>query len=197
MRKITKSILLMLIAFVMLFTLAGCGKNESNDGKSNDNNEKKVEQKESKDAVVFDYINKIKGTETLEEVNQMIGSEGEKGSEGKGWTTYEWKISDDTKFSATFYETSKTCEAKITFKDDLIKNDKVDFSKYNEIKSALNKSETVTYDQVKEKFGGVDGTLTSSGSSSKTYRWVNSKGGYLSASFSTNSGKCTFIMGRI
>ena len=27
-----------------------------------------------------DYINKIKGTETLEEVNQMIGSEGEKGS---------------------------------------------------------------------------------------------------------------------
>ena len=81
-------------------------------------------------------------------------------------------------------------------KDDLIKNSKVNFSKYDEVKKAIQGGQKITYDEVKSKFG-TDGVLIEVSSSSKKYRWVSGNGSYMNASFSISSGKCTTIMGRV
>ena len=48
---------------------------------------------------------------------------------------------------------------------------------------------------MKTTFKG-EGTLIEKSSFSNKYRWVNGDGGYMDASFSKTSGKCTFAMGR-
>lgn len=54
----------------------------------------------------------------------------------------------------------------------------------------------LTYDQFVELVGGVEGTLKSKNSSSLKYEWDNTEGGYLFATFSVQTGKCTFTTGR-
>lgn len=145
---------------------------------------------------VFECIKKLDTKDDLEKVNKVMGFDGEVVREGTGYTTYEWVIDKekDQKVEATFYSTSTTIS--ISFKDELIKNPKVDFSKFEEIKKAMNNRETVTYDDVKAKFG-ADGVLVEKSSFSNKYRWVNEKGGYMYANFSVSSGACSLIMGRI
>lgn len=144
----------------------------------------------------LDCIKKLDTKDDLAKVNKVMGFEGELLREGSGYTTYKWVIDEDKDESieATFYTSSTTITANI--KDDAIKNAKVDFSKYNEIKTAMNNRETVTYDDVKAKFG-ADGVLVEKSSTSNKYRWVNSEGRYLNANFSVTSGACTMIIGRI
>lgn len=143
---------------------------------------------------VFDCIKKLNTTDNLEKVNKVMGFDGEVVREGTGYATYKWEISEDDKVEATFYTSSTTIS--ISFKDDAIKNSKVDFSKFEEIKKAMNNKETVTYDDVKKKFG-ADGVLTEKSSFSNKYRWVNDKGGYMTANFSVSTGACSMIIGRI
>lgn len=191
-----KSFLFVFTAIAMVFVLTGCG-NKDTSNKTNDSSAKVEESQKIKgNCDVFECIQKVESDNTLEDINNLVGFEGEKGSEGSGWTTYNWEITEDTSLSVTFYESSSTCGAKIEFDNDLIKNKKVDFSKYDEVKSALQNGETVTYDDLKEKFGGVDGTLVETSSVSKSYKWVNSEGGYLTANVSGQNQRCTMIMGR-
>lgn len=199
MRK--RNFLVVFTAIAMMFVLTGCG-NEATSSNTNDNNTtnsgtKVEESKKTKgNCDVFECIQKIETDNTLEEVNNLVGFDGEKTNEGNGWITYDWEITEDSTLSVTFYESSSTCNVEIEFDDDLIKNKKVDFSKYEEVKSALQKGETLTYDDLKEKFGGVDGTLIEKSTGSNRYKWVNSQGGYLNVSFSNQTKKCTMIMGR-
>ena len=145
---------------------------------------------------VFDCIKKIDINDNLEKVNKVMGFEGEKTTETSSYSTYKWVINadKDEEVEVTFYSTS--ANIKISFKDDAIKNSKVDFPKFDEIKKAMNNRETVTYDDVKAKFG-ADGVLVEKSSFSNKYRWVNAKGGYMNGNFSLSSGACTMIMGRI
>ena len=143
---------------------------------------------------VFDCIKKLNTTDDLEKVNKVMGFEGEVLREGSGYSTYKWEINADESVEATFYSSSTTVS--INFKDDSIKNSKVDFSKFSEIKKAMNNKETVTYDDVKKKFG-ADGVLVEKSSFSNKYRWVSENGGYMTANFSVSSGACSMIIGRI
>jgi hypothetical protein len=145
---------------------------------------------------VFECIKKLDTKADLETVTKVMGFEGNKLNEGNGYTTYKWVINKEKNeaVQAVFYTSSTTIS--ITFSDEDIKNPKVDFSKFDEIKKAMNNKETVTYDDVKAKFK-ADGVLIEKSSFSNKYRWVNEKGGYMNANFSVSSGACSMIMGRI
>ena len=187
-----KKVLGIAVIALAVVTLTGCSLTPS---KSNGSNTP-VEKPAKGNCNVFDCIKKLDIKDDLAKVNKVMGFEGELVREGNGYNTYKWVINEDKdeKVEATFYSSSTTIS--ISFKDEAIKNAKVDFSKFDEIKKAMNNKETVTYDDVKAKFG-ADGVLVEKSSFSNKYRWVNAKGGYMNASFGLTSGACSMIMGRI
>lgn len=155
---------------------------------------KKEEKKEEVkgNCKVSECINLIDIKNTVDEINQIIGFSGELKQEGSN--KYYWKFSDTTGIEASISSSGGTITA--TIDRNTIANKKVDFSRYSEIKSLMDSGVSLTYDEFVEKVGGVQGTLVSKSSLSKRYTWVNSKGGYLNASFSEKTGKCTLVMGR-
>lgn len=78
-----------------------------------------------------------------------------------------------------------------------LKQKKKIVTKYEEISSALKNGDTVTYNDFKEKVGGVDGTPVTKSYISTSYKCVNKKGGYLKTSFNNKTKKCTFVSVRI
>ena len=182
-----KKLTVLIITLSVLFLLTGCVKNTSK-------NESKKTQKDKGNCKILDCINKIDVKDSLDKVNETMGFDGEKKTEGDGYTTYKWALNDYESVEVTFYTNSSNI--KINFNDNLIQSDKVDFSKYNEVSKALKAGETITYDDIKKKFKD-SGTLVEKTSSTNKYRWVNSEGGYLNANFSITSGKCSMIIGRI
>ena len=185
-----KKLLVFLVALLALVTFTGCGSNSTegnNGGKEEANSKGKCQ--------ILDCINVISVNATYEEANEAIGFEGELEREGDGWKTYKWELNDDENVEITFYSTS--CSIKINFPDKKIQNSKVDFSRYSEISSAMNKGENVSYEVMKEKFGGVEGTLIEKSSGSLKYEWVNAQGGYINANFNEAKTRCSFIFGRV
>lgn len=197
MKKLSKIFAVSLCLLLAFVVTTGCGskKSESSNEGGNGSSSSKKDTGSKGNCTVFECIDKAETDDTYEDMNDLIGFEGESVREGDGWKTYKWELNDDESIEATFFKTSTTIKA--NFKDEKIKNKKVDFSKYDEVKKALNKGEAVSYDDLKEKFGGVDGTMTEKSSSGFTYRWVNSQGGYMSANLNSSKTKCSMIMGRI
>ena len=193
MKKFISIISILALTVCLMFTLSGCGSNKDSEKNEGTNTSSSEAEKENKDAKVFEYIDKIESTNTVEEINGIIGSEGELVDEKLN--KYTWKISEDTSITATYYS-GKNATISISCKDDLIKSSNVDFSKYSEIKAALNSS-SLTYDEFIEKLGNVQGHMVEKSSSSRAYKWVGEDGRYLRATFSNSSNKCTFVSGRI
>ena len=190
-----KKLFLCIAVIVCAATLTGCGKSTKTESESSSTSNKVEEVKSKGNCSVFECITKTTGKDTLEDLNKIIGFEGTVLREGQGWKTYSWELNDTDSVETTFFSTSSS--TKINFKDDRIKNDKVTFEKYDELKKALNNREAVSYDKVKELFGGQDGTLVEKDNSSYKYRWVNAEGGYLNVSFNSDKTKCTMVMGRM
>ena len=189
-----KKVKLLALLLVSVFLVTGCDLLPFNQSK--EANGKVLEKPAKGNCNVFDCIKKLDTKDNLEKVNKVMGFEGEKEREGSGYTTYKWVI-DETKeesVEATFYTSSTSITIK--FKDDAIKNSKVDFSDYQSIKTAMNNRETVKYDDFKAKFK-TDGVLIEKTSTSNKYRWVNSEGRYLNATFSNSTGACSMVIGRI
>lgn len=190
--KFKKIVYFMVASVFVLGLTTGCSSNgkklEPSKGKS-DNTQK--EEKKGKCTIV-ECMKSIETTNSVEDINNIIGFEGEPVSEGS--STYIWRFSDTTKIEYTPSGGQGSISA--TIDRSTIKDKKVDFSKYDEIKTLLNSGTSLTYDEFKEKVGGVEGTIVGKSSLSKRYTWVNSQGGYLTASFSEKTGKCTIVTGR-
>lgn len=177
--------------FVLGLTTGCSGKKlESNKDKTNEKTQK--EEIKGKCSIV-DCMKSIEITSSVEDVNNIIGFNGEPVSEGSN--KYVWVFTDTTQIE---YTTSTSGNGSISAIIDktTIKDKNVDFSRYSEIKELLNSGTSLTYDEFKEKVGGVEGTLVGKSSISKKYTWVDSNGGYLTASFSERTGKCTIVTGR-
>ena len=180
-----------MVASVFVLGLAtGCSdkKLEPNKGKS----EEPAKEEKKGNCTIVECMKSIEITNSVEDINNIIGFEGEPVSEGS--STYVWRFTDTTKIE--YQPSNGQGSISATIDRTTIKDKKVDFSKYSEIKELLNNGTSLTYDEFKEKVGGVEGTLVGKSSSSKRYTWVNSKGGYLTASFSESTGKCTIVTGR-
>ena len=189
-KLLTKIVLLILILSLTL-SLSGCGitKKSEENGTIESSTEATNEDTSKKDLVAFDYMDKLSPENTVEEMNEIIGSEGELTNEK--YNEYTWNITDDTKITATYYS-SKTATIKIDIDDDLLKDDKTDLSCAKDLKSEINSANGITYDDFVSKIGSK-GYIVEKSSSSKSYRWVNKNGGYLKGTFSNSSGKCTFF----
>ena len=189
--KILTKIGLLALILCLTLTLSGCGlKKDSNQVDSNGgSSSEKANDSKTNDMIVFDYMEKLSPENTVEEMNAIIGSEGELVDEK--YNKYSWNISEDTTLTATYYS-SKTATIKIDIDKNLLKNDKVDLSCAKDLKSEINSTNGLKYDDFVSRIGS-EGYVVEKSSSSITYKWVNSQGGYLSGSFSKSSGKCTFF----
>lgn len=132
---------------------------------------------------VKEAIKHIEVTNTVEEINEIIGFEGET-SEFSGETT--WKL--DSKNWITQKPGTDSSIIQATIDKETIKDDKVTLPSQKELQELLNKG--ITYTELVEKIG-AEGTLSSKTSTSVGYTWVDKNGQRLGATINNESGKCT------
>lgn len=184
-KLLEKSLILTLI-LVFALTLSGCGLKQNEENKTVPEAEEGSNQN---DFVAFEYIEKISPENTVEEINKIIGSEGELTDEK--YNKYTWKITDNVEMTATYYS-SKTATIKVEIDDKLLKDNNADLSCAKDLKSEINSTNGIKYDDFVSRIG-TKGYLIEKSSSSVRYAWVNGNGGYIKGSFSASSGKCTFF----
>ena len=182
-----KRILSVILAGILIVGLTGCGNQKTTDSKTNDKTKNETVQKSKGNCDVFECIKKLSSDTTYEKVNEIIGFEGKLVDQSKEgavstYKKYEWELTD------------VTAQISSEFPNEMIKNDKVDFSKVDKLKEKINSSDGLTYEEFVEIVGGVEGTLYNVTTFSNKYTWVNSEGKSLNATFNSN-GKCTIFNG--
>lgn len=176
----------LILGCIIISTLTGCS-SVNLDSNTNQNNETT-----KGNCVATECIKKINPENTVEEINNIIGFEGELTDEK--YNKYYWSLSESSGIEVTYYSSDKGTIV-VDIDRDLFANDKVDFSKYDELKEKIN--DGISYDDFKTYIGNVEGTLIEKGRTSNKYVWVAKDGSYLNASFSNSSGKCTNATGMI
>ncbi len=196
-KKELKKIAASAILFGMVCGLTACGNSEKAGG-SKEETEAAAEtdgaEAEGKTANydVFECIKQIETDNTLEEVNEIIGFEGE--YIGTEYEVYYWQLTEDTGVQVQFFD-SGNCRIDIDFKNKTIADKKNDFSKFSEIEEKLNSGEGLTYDEFVQIIGGVEGVLETKSSSALGYTWINDEGGYLTAQFDSETLECESASG--
>ena len=195
MKKTISKIGLLALILCLVFSLSGCGSkdNDSNkDSKSNssENSTESTTESNKEDLKVFEYMDKIKPENTVEEINSIIGSDGELVDEK--YNKYYWKLSENVGIEVAYYSSTKgTIKLDIDKSKIAIKN--VDFSKYNELKDKVKSG--ITYDEFKTYLGNIDGVIVEKSSYSTKYTWASENGSYINGTFSNSSNKCTLLSG--
>ena len=189
-----------LIIGVIVAVLVGAGvfyfvtNKSDNKGDSNSGESSQEETTKGK-CKIFDCMKKLNAKMTLEEVNEVIGFEGEKKSETDSYTVYNWDITEETGISVQFHTKYGTSTITANYPNSMVKG-KADFSRWDEIKKRLNDTKNrLTYSEFVEMVGGVEGTIDKISDSSTTYKWLNADGGYLSGYFNKDN-ECTMATGR-
>lgn len=195
MKKRILVISLVLMLVLSLVVLTGCGANSNNSGNAPQTQQSKGNYD------VFEAIKKIETTTTFEDINTLLGFEGTLKSQSDAnstysWKLYRWDLTDDTAIEVRITDKDNSASIEAIYPTDMIRNGKVDFSKVNsEMKKKVNEKDGMTYDQVVEMLGGVQGTLDKKDSSTDTYVWANEQRGSLTVRFSTSTGKVTSFNG--
>ena len=135
---------------------------------------------------IVETMQKIKPTNTQEEITEIIGFEPTVDAmigsdpiwkfDSKNWISY--KTSSDGKV---------TIQA--TINSDDLKDENIKLPSASELQKDLNNG-SFTYEELVEKVGG-EGTLTTVSAGSKIYTWVDKNGQKLRATFNNESGKCS------
>lgn len=173
------------IIFIVLFgiLISGCRLESKS---SNNLNEIETNGKCS----VLECINLISIDNTVEEINDITGIKGVLTDEQ--YNIYYWGLTEETGIHVTYYSGTKG-NIKVDINKELLKNSKVDFSKYEELRTKIN--EGLTYEEFVTYVGGIEGVLIEKGSITNKYIWVDDDGSYLNGTFSISTGKCTFVSG--
>ncbi len=172
--------------FMMGLFLLGCTTGCTSQVEENKRSEEKEEAKGN--CVATECIKQLKSTNTVEEINTVIGFDGEKSEYAEKYT---WKLDSKTSIVLDMTSTSPILQANLNKEE--LKSDTVDFGVYNDIKEQLNKGTKITYKEMVEKLGGVEGTLAGRTESSERYIWVDKHSRTFGATFSNKDGKCTII----
>ena len=197
MKKRILVISLAIMLVLSLGVLTGCGNNSNNSG----NAQQTQQSKGNYD--VFEAIKKIETTTTFEDVNKLLGFEGTLKSQSDAnstysWKLYRWDLTDDTAIEVRINEKDNSASIEAKYPTDMIRNGKVDFSKVNsEMKKKINEKDGMTYDQVVEMLGGVQGTLDKKTSYDEAYVWANDQRGSLTVRFNSSTGKVTSFNGLV
>lgn len=173
----------LLLGVLLLCLATGCGETKKK--------EKLVEEtpKTQGKCEVRECITLLNTKNTTEEINEIIGFEGEKSEYSNKYT---WKLSDKESITLDMSSTSPILQA--TIDKEKVKNEDNDFSIFNELKGDLNQGKSITYKEMVEKLGGIEGTLAGRTSTSDRYIWVDKNDRTFSATFNnTKDGKCSII----
>lgn len=185
---------IVIILLVVVVALTGCGK---------DTNKKSTEQtKHNGNCSSIDCIKKIKTNSTLADVNKIIGLDGKVVDEAN--QQYTWNLSDEESVNITFNSDKDlsgntvkkaTTIISIEYDEKDLENKNLDSSKYKSINSTFKSGKSLTYDQFKEKLGGIEGKLIAKSDTEEQYIWIGANGRYIKAIFSLKEKKCIMING--
>lgn len=178
-----KKVLSLFIGGFLLITLTGC---------SNVLTSKSSEEKTKGNCTPIECIKQIEPENTVEEINKIIGVDGELTDET--YNKYYWELSEDSGIEVTYYS-SENGKIVADIDNNILKNNNVDFSKYDELKSKVN--DGITYSEFITYIGNEDGTIIEKSSLSTKYIWVASDGSHITGTFSNSTNKCTYIIGTI
>jgi hypothetical protein len=180
---VKNKVFISLTGILLLTTLTGCGNKETTESSTS---------KTKGNCTAVECVKQISPENTVEEINNIIGVDGELTDET--YNKYYWELSEDSGVEVTYYSSSKgTIVADID--RDILANSQVDFSRYDELQPKVN--DGITYSEFISYIGNVEGTIIEKSSYSTKYVWVASDGSYLNATFSNSSNKCTFVSGMI
>lgn len=183
-----------ILVIIILLTFTGCSININNaDVNAKKDNVKETTSKKSKgNCTLFECIKLIEPSNTVEEINQIIGITGELTDEK--YNEYTWTLSDNESVKVTYYSSDKGT-IKAEFNKSELKNSKVTFTNTDELKTKVNSG--ITYDEFKTYIGGEDGTLIEKSTTTNKYIWIDNQENYINASFSINTGLCTYFNGYV
>ncbi len=177
--KLKNSLMFVACSICAILCFSGCN--------SKVKEEKPKEETKGK-CVITDCMKQIETSNSIEEINNIIGFEGDKNSSGD---EYKWKLDSNNIITIKYYSSgSPTLQA--TIDKDLVKNDNVKLPTSSELKQQL-KSGSFTYQELVEKVGGVEGTIAGKTNSSVRYIWVDKSSMRLSATFDNKTGKCSIV----
>lgn len=181
MKKIVLTILLG--GTLILGVATGC--TEQKDNKTTEDETKEV----SKGKCEADKcIQLLEPKMKVEEVNEIIGFEGEK---KEGTETYIWQLTKKEKIEVEYKDGLGTITA--TLDKEKIQNDNLKLSVCYEIQKLLKEGTTFTYEEMVEKFEGIDGYLATKAPTFKRYIWVKDNQTF-GATFSDSlNGKCSIV----
>lgn len=144
----------------------------------------------------FECLSKVSIDNTKEEVEAIFGFAPEAEiDEDADTEKYTWNFDDNHSIVmnvSTFLNRKSTISIRLDkYDNDELQQKGVTFDNLSQIKAKMSSSDGITYEEVKELMGGVDGIVTEVTSWTK-YEWrsTDSKG-YASISFS--DGKCMFL----
>lgn len=175
--------------FAIIFIVTGCGIGNNNSGSNEQSNSN---AKINGNCHALDCIKQIEIENTVDEINKIIGFDGV--LQDEKYNIYYWEISETEGIKAAYYS-SKTATITADYDRNTLANNKVDFSRYDELQTKI--KEGISYNDFISYIGNVQGTIVEKSSITTKYVWEDSNGSYLQGSFSNSSNQCTFVSGRV
>ena len=168
---------LMLGSMMVLWALlaTGCSKEKL---------EEKPKDEPKGNCTIVECMEKIEATNTMEEINAIIGFESTK--DAMIGSDPIWKF--DSKNWITLKSSNGKQTIQATIDKDSIKDENVELPTKKELQKLLDKG--ITYKGLVEKLG-ASGILSSKSESSTSYVWADKNGQRLGATINNKSGKCT------
>lgn len=174
---------LLIVLFASLFTLTiatGC-----EDSKKEGQQEPVVEEQSKGKCEVEECMSLISTNMTVEEVNEIIGFEGEQ----KENDIYIWKLTDNTSIEIEYKDNSASIKG-IYDKSKMVDNISLSVC-YNIINNI--KEKTYTYEEMVESFEGVEGHLYLNAPTYKMYMWIKDGKTFLATFSDSNDGKTSIV----
>lgn len=192
MKKTLMSVLLIIMLVGGMFTLTACNNNNSSEQQAGQSAQNNDTPKSGKNNKVYEMIEKLEPTNTIEEANKIVGFDATLTDEK--YYIYEYDFGGEYKLTLKYYSaTGKTADIEMKYNRDDLRDEKVTLKNASDLKKRIEAKEKISYEQFKEAVGGVDGTLTGKTNYTKNYVWVNQNGGYISATFGTRDNACSYF----
>ena len=173
MKKILSTSMIFLCT---LFFLTGCTEEKLDE---------KTQEEVKGNCSIVECMKQIKVTNTLEEINDIIGFEST--TDAMIGSDPIWKF--DSKNWISFDADGDDVTIQATINKESLKDENIKIPSSSELQKDLNNG-SFTYEELVKKLGG-EGTLTTISKGSRIYTWVDKSGMRLGATFNNECGKCS------
>ena len=176
--------------------LSGGGDAGVNEGDGAETDAKGGNGEDTSNSVKYwEYFGKIELGDSLAKVTEVMGLEGVITLDEDLSVVYFWDTGDKNGYEVNFWkEDDRAIRVEMKFDRKDLANDAVIIQDLTELKAKVQQG--ITYDEMKEYLGGVDGVWVTKTSTTNKYCWAHTSGAYVEASFSASDNQCSFFFGR-